>query len=67
MGTPNRMIRMSDEHWNALAAIAETLVPDSEVTRYTSPGTSRILPMWRMVADGKLVVVRPEDVKPRDE
>ena len=62
METPIRKVRLSDEHWQGLVEIAAGIVPDNEVASFTNVGTSRVVPMLRMVAEGKLVVVRPEDL-----
>lgn len=62
METPIRKVRLSDEHWQGLAKVAAGVVPDSELAANANVGTSRLVPMLRMVAEGKLVVVRPEDL-----
>lgn len=64
METPIRKVRLSDEHWQALAEVSAGVVPDSELATNanTTKGTSRLVPMLRMVAEGKLVVVRPDQV-----
>ena len=62
METPIRKVRLSDEHWQALATVAAGVVPETELAINASKGTSRLVPMLRMVAEGKLIVVRPEDL-----
>ena len=62
MKTPHRKIRLSDEHWQGLVEVSAGIVPDEAVDPNTTAGKSRIVPMLRMVAEGKLIVVRPEDL-----
>lgn len=51
-----RNIKLSDEHWAALAAIADRVVPQESVAARTKSSYSRIAPMLRLIADGKLLV-----------
>lgn len=51
-----RSIKLSDEHWAALAAIADVVVPSESVASHTKAGYSRIAPMLRLIATGELLV-----------
>ena len=57
-----RSIKLSEEHWQALTEISGGVVPDHEVEKRTNLAYSRIAPMLRMIAEQKLIVVRPEDL-----
>ena len=62
MPTAMRMMKLNEEHWQALTEISAGVVPDHEVEKRANPAYSRIAPMLRMIAEHKLVVVRPEDL-----
>ena len=59
-GEPLHTLRMDAERWATLTAIAATVVRDSELPRGLGPADSRTGVMLRLIADGKLLVVRPE-------
>ena len=63
MVTRIRNLRLSDEHWQGLVEVSAGIVPDEAVDPNTGAGKSRVVPMLRMVAEGKLVVVPPDQVK----
>ena len=54
-------LRMSDERWATLTALAAATVRDDEMPNGTGRDDNRIGTMLRLLADGKLSVVRVEE------
>mgnify|MGYP003378067967 CR=1 FL=1 len=61
MDDRQRHIRLSDERWAQLAIIAAAVVRDDEMPNGSKPSDPRTGAMLRLLADGKLSVVRVED------
>ena len=59
-GERTHALRMSDQRWETLTAIAAAVVRDNELPNGLGPADSRTGVMLRLIADGKLLVVRPE-------
>ena len=60
-GETTHTLRMDAERWATLTAIAAGVVHDSELPRGLGPADSRTGVMLRLIADGRLQIVRVED------
>ena len=60
-GEPTHNIRMDAERWAQLATIAATVVRDNELPKGLGLADSRTGIMLRLIADGRLQIVRVED------
>ena len=51
-----RTLRLTDQEWQALKDIAAHVVPSHALAFGTNTKASRVAPMLRMIADGRLTV-----------
>lgn len=57
MRTPARKLRLDDKTWATLVQLSDILVPDTNRHRKATKKTSKVAPMLRLIATGKLQVM----------
>lgn len=60
MRTPARKLRLDDKTWATLVQLSEILVPENNRHRKATRKTSKVAPMLRLIATGKLQVTPNE-------
>lgn len=61
MPTKHHILRLDDERWRKLKEIAARVTPEEAIAAHTRSDAGRVTAMLRLIADGRLIVTKPDN------